>query len=98
MDVDGQVVNPMMEFQAVVTDIREERRIAGRSRWQMQLDKTEFGEGDTGVLEAVARSGALLEVPVLSTVVDVDGDMWHVVDKPMATGTQVTGRVKRKEV
>jgi hypothetical protein len=81
------------EFAAVVTDIREESRVEGRQRWQMSLDRTEFGAGMVGVLEAVAKSGARLVVPVLSTVVDGAGEVWHVVEKPLAAGTAVTGRL-----
>jgi len=80
------------EFAAEVIDIREESRVAGRQRWQMALDRTEFVVGDVGVLEAVARSGARLVVPVLGVVMDA-GDVWHVVEKPLAAGTAVTGRV-----
>jgi alanyl-tRNA synthetase len=58
----------------------------------MALDRTEFGAGDVGVLEAVARSGAKLVVPVLGVVVEA-GELWHVVEKPLAAGTAVTGRV-----
>jgi len=79
-------------FAAEVIDIREESRVAGRQRWQMALDKTEFAAGDVGVLEAVARSGAQLVVPVLGVVMDA-GEVWHVVEKPLAAGTMVTGRV-----
>jgi hypothetical protein len=81
------------EFSAVVIDIREESRIAGRQRWQMALDRTEFGAGDVGTMEAVARSGVRLVVPVLDVVVDAAGDIWHVVEKPLAAGTVVTARV-----
>ncbi|WP_158790301.1 hypothetical protein [Granulicella sp. L60] len=82
----------MKEFSSVVTDIREESRVAGRQRWLMALDRTEFGVGDVGVLEAVARSGARLSVPVLSVVVAAD-EVWHLVEKPLAAGTPVSGRV-----
>jgi hypothetical protein len=81
------------EFSGVVTDIREESRMAGKQRWQMALDRTEFVVGDVGVFEAVARSGVRLVVPVLGVVVDGAGEMWHVVEKPLAAGTAVTGRV-----
>jgi hypothetical protein len=81
-----------MEFSSLVTDIREESRVAGRQRWQMALDRTEFAAGDVGVLEAVARSGARLVVPVLNVVVEA-GEVWHVVEKPLAAGTTVIGRV-----
>lgn len=82
----------MRDFSCVVTDIREESRVAGRQRWQVALDRTEFAVGDIGVLEAVARSGARLVVPVLDVVVDTAGEMWHVVEKPLAAGTAVTAR------
>jgi alanyl-tRNA synthetase len=82
-----------VEFAAVVVDIREESRVGGRQRWQMALDRTEFGAGDVGELEAVAPSGVRLAVPVLSVVVDAAGDVWHVVEKPLAAGTSVTARV-----
>ena len=83
----------MSEFAAVVTDIREESRLAGRQRWQMALDRTEFAVGDKGVIEAVARSGARLEVQVLSVEIDDAGEVWHLVEKPLTAGTAVTGRV-----
>jgi hypothetical protein len=82
----------MSEFSGVVIDIREESRTAGRQRWQMMLDETKFIAGDVGVLEAVARSGTRLTVPVLGVVVEA-GEVWHVVEKPLAAGTAVTGRV-----
>ena len=81
------------EFSSVVTDIREESRVAGKQRWQMMLDRTGFVAGDVGFLEAVARSGARLVVPVLGVVKDDTGDVWHVVEKPLAAGTRVTGSV-----
>jgi hypothetical protein len=86
----GEQVN---EFSGVVTDIREESRVSGKQRWQMALDRTEFAAGDVGMLEAVARSGAKLMVPVLGVVLDAAGEVWHVVEKPLAAGTRVTGRV-----
>jgi hypothetical protein len=76
----------------VVTDIRLESREGGTVRWRMTLDRTEFKAGDVGVLEAVSRTGTRIEVPVLS-VIDDAGDIWHVVEKPLAGGTDVVGRV-----
>jgi alanyl-tRNA synthetase len=84
----------MSGFTAVVTDIREESRIAGRHRWQIALDHTDFSPGTTGELQAVARSGARLVVPVLDTIVDLTGQVWHVVEKPLAAGTTVTGHMR----
>ncbi len=84
----------MKRFEGVVTDIRLESRVQATARWQILLDRTEFGRGDeTGVLEAVARSGARLTVPVLGVEVDATGEVWHVVEKPLTEGTVVTGRV-----
>jgi hypothetical protein len=84
------------EFTAIVTDIREESRGGGRQRWQMALDRTEFSAGAVGELQAVARSGVRLVVPVLGTVVDAAGGVWHLVEKPLAAGTTVTGHVEMK--
>jgi len=82
------------EFSAVVTDIRLESREGGTVRWRMTLDNTQFAAGDVGVLEAVSRTGTRIEVPVLAVIVE-DGDVWHVVEKPLAGGTDVIGRVTR---
>jgi hypothetical protein len=82
------------EFQAVVTDIRLESRNAATVRWRMTLDNTQFAPGSTGTLHAVSRTGTRLEVPVLA-VIDDAGDIWHIVEKPLAAGTDVTGRVTR---
>jgi hypothetical protein len=81
-------------FKAAVTDIRLESREGGAVRWRMTLDHTDFAAGDVGVLEAVSRTGTRIEVPVLSVIVE-DGDVWHVVEKPLAGGTDVVGRVTR---
>ena len=90
---DGNEAVRVNEFSGVVVDIREESRVQGRQRWQMALDRTEFVDGDIGMLEAVARSGAKLVVPVLGVVTDATGEVWHLVEKPLAAGTRVTGRV-----
>ena len=84
-----------MSFSAVVVDIREESRVAGRQRWQVLLDRTEFAAGDTGELEAVARSGSRLVVPVLGAVMD-GKEIWLQVEKPLAAGTEVTGCVEAR--
>jgi hypothetical protein len=84
----------MKEFVGVVTDIRLESRSEGVARWQMAVSGSTFETGDSGVLEAVARSGTRLVVPVLRVTVDDEGEVWHVVEKPLAAGTEVTGRVE----
>jgi len=82
-----------VEFVGVVTDIRLESRVDGVARWQMAVSGSGFSVGDHGVLEAVARSGTRLVVPVLSVTVDEEGQIWHVVEKPLAAGTEVTGKI-----
>lgn len=84
------------EFQAVVADIREESRTAGRHRWHLALDRTEFRAEpghNLGTMEAVTPKGTRLAVPVLGVVVDAAGEVWHIVEKPLAAGTPVTARV-----
>jgi alanyl-tRNA synthetase len=81
-------------FTAVVTDIRLESREGATVRWRMTLDTTQFTPGNTGILEAVSRTGTRIEVPVLA-VIDDAGDIWHIVEKPLAAGTDVTARIAR---
>ena len=81
------------EFTGVVTDIRLESRVNSVSRWQMTVSGSTFASGDTGVLEAVARSGSKLVVPVLQVIQDDEGEVWVIVEKPLAAGTEVKGRV-----
>ena len=91
--MDERVSDAHAGFSAVVTDIRMESRVGAVVRWQMALDRTEFGVGDVGSLHAVARSGTRIKVPVLAVIVDEAGDVWHVVEKPLAAGTDVVGCV-----
>ena len=84
-----------MSFRSVVTDIRLESRVGLVGRWQMSLDATEFMPGDTGVLEAVTRSGTRLEIDVVQVLRDDEGVLWHEVQKPLAAGTDVVGTVGR---
>jgi hypothetical protein len=79
-------------FEAVVTEIHLESHDAGRSVWRIALDRTEFELGDTGELEAKARSGAKLIIPVLCVAADSGGKLWHVVEKPVTEGTKIVGR------
>ncbi|HEV2646009.1 MAG TPA: hypothetical protein VGU46_06555 [Acidobacteriaceae bacterium] len=79
-------------FSATVTDIRLESHEGSVARWQMTLSRTSFTAGDTGILEAKARSGTRIEIPVLA-VIEEDGDIWHIIEKPLAAGTDVTGRI-----
>ncbi len=81
----------MRVFQAEVVDIRDEGMTNGRRRWQLLLTESRF-DGLAGVLVAVSPGGTRLEVPVLGFVLD-GADVWHVVEKPLAAGTPVTGQV-----
>ncbi|HKO17331.1 MAG TPA: hypothetical protein VJU82_00440 [Acidobacteriaceae bacterium] len=80
------------EFSATITDIRLESRDGVEVRWRMTLNVTEFQPGDSGVLIAISRSGTRIEVPVLRVIED-SGEIWHIVEKPLAAGTDVVGRV-----
>jgi hypothetical protein len=83
----------VIEFAAEVVDIRLESRAGLSQRWQMLLSATAFSaDARTGWLEAVARSGARLEVPVVGVLVEGD-EVWHLVDKPLTAGTAVVGYV-----
>lgn len=88
-----------LDFTATVTDIRLDSRAGTDQLWQLALDETAFypeGGGqpwDTGVLVAVAPSGATLEVPVERVEEDEHGEVWHYVRKPLVAGTEVTGWV-----
>jgi hypothetical protein len=84
----------MREFISVVTDIRLESRSGNAGIWQMSLARTEFRPGDHGVLQAETRSGTRLVIPVSSVIDDGFGVLWHIVEKPLAAGTDVTGRVE----
>lgn len=77
----------------MVTDIRLESRTGLAARWQMSLDRTEFAPGDRGMLEAVTRTGTRLEIAVSEVLRDEEGVVWHVVEKPLAAGTDIVGEV-----
>lgn len=89
-----------LDFTATVTDIRLDSRAGTDQLWQVALDRTAFypeggGQpGDMGVLVAVAKSGATLEVPVERVEEDAQGEVWHYVRKPLVAGTEVTGWVE----
>jgi alanyl-tRNA synthetase len=83
----------LKEFEATVTDIKLRSQTGTDAIWWMSLSETEFCEGDEGVLEAVTRSGTRLEIAVKFVVAGHEGVLWHVVEKPLAAGTDVRGRV-----
>ncbi len=90
-------MNPAPGFAAVVADITLESRVGIAGRWLISLDPQDFTKGDTGMLEAVTRSGTRLEIPVLAVLEDGEGVVWCVVEKPLAAGTDVTGYVGRRD-
>ena len=100
MTVAERVAGPL--FAATVTDIRLESEAGGQRWWQVALDRTAFLPGESaGVLVAVARSGARLEVVVERVEEDPAGEVWHVVRKPLPVGGEVTGHVEshaRREI
>ena len=83
----------MNQFRSVVADIRLESRNGTAGIWQMSLDRTDFRPGDTGFLEAETRSGTRLTIAVTAVLEDEYGVLWHIVEKPLAAGTDVTGRI-----
>ena len=86
----------MTEFSTTITDIQLESREGAEVRWRMTLDRTEFRPGDTGVLLATSRTGHKLEIPILGVLAESDGTVWHIVEKPLAAGTDVVGRLNPK--
>lgn len=80
-----------MSFHAVVDDLREQGRLNGRVLWQMALSESSLHPGDTGMLTAVSRKGTRIEIPVLRVEKDAEGRVWHIVEKPLAAGTDVEG-------
>ncbi len=80
-------------FRAVVEDVREHSRVAGRAVWQLLLSETGFRAGERGMLVATSRAGNRLELQVLAVEVEPGGRVWHVVDKPLGIETEVDGRV-----
>ncbi len=83
----------MTSFATVVTDIRLESRVGLEAVWWMALDPTQFHAGDSGKLEAVTRSGTRLVIQVSDVIEDTEGVLWHVVEKPLAAGTDVVATV-----
>ena len=81
------------EFTAAITDVQLESRAGSNVRWRIALSHTKFTAGDTGVLRAVSRSGTRIDLRVLEVLADSSGDIWHIVEKPLAAGTDVTGIV-----
>lgn len=79
-------------FSAVITDIQLESREGAEARWRIALSRTAFHPGDTGLLEATSRSGTRIELPILR-VIDDSGEVWHIVEKPLAAGTDVVGHI-----
>ena len=69
--------------------------MAGRVRWQLQLDRTEFAGGDGGCWSGGAERGEL-EVPVLGVVERMGercGTWWR---SRWRREREVTGRVGRQ--
>ncbi len=86
-------------FSAAVSDVREVSRTEGDAVWQLAFDRTAFyptsgGQpSDTGVLRAISRGGAALDIPVESVEEDEHGEVWHFVRKPLTAGTHIEGHI-----
>lgn len=89
----------LASFEARVSDIRQVSQRRGEIWWQVTLDRTAFyptsgGQPyDTGVLEAVAPSGARLRAPIAGVEEDEAGEIWHTTAKPLLAGTLVRGEI-----
>ncbi|HTZ89900.1 MAG TPA: DHHA1 domain-containing protein [Alloacidobacterium sp.] len=89
----------LQTFSSRVSDIREFSRINGQSVWQVALARTAFyptsgGQPhDVGMLRAISRSGAVLEVPVVVVEEDEQGEVWHQTLKPLLAGAEVSGEI-----
>uniref|UniRef100_A0A7V5CU56 Alanyl-tRNA editing protein n=1 Tax=Acidobacterium capsulatum TaxID=33075 RepID=A0A7V5CU56_9BACT len=89
----------LVTFTATVTDIREYSRDDRQSLWQVALDRSAFyptsgGQPfDLGLLRATSRLGNVLELPVVAVEEDEHGEVWHFVQKPLISGTQIEGLV-----
>jgi alanyl-tRNA synthetase len=86
-------------FTGTVNHVGELSRGDGESIWQISLDHTAFYPAsggqpfDKGVLRAISRGGAVLEIPVEEVEEDKEGEVWHFVREPLAAGTQVEGQI-----
>ena len=87
-----------VKFTAVVTEIQQfATNSAGGQVWRLALDRTGFSAGDRGELEAVAPSGARLRICVLAVEPDEAGEVWHLVEKPLSVGTEITATVAGRD-
>lgn len=95
--MDGSAYPEGADFSATVTEIRELTRVNGRPVFQIALDHSNFrvhtGPLPAGTLTAVARSGAVLIVPITAVFQDAAGELWLSTTKPLQPGTPVTARV-----
>jgi alanyl-tRNA synthetase len=89
----------LKSFPAVVTDVRELASSQGESVWQLAFDRTAFypdsgGQPcDMGQIRATSPGGVSLEIPVEAVEEDEHGQVWHVVRKPLSTGTHIEGQI-----
>jgi alanyl-tRNA synthetase len=89
----------LRSFTAVVTDVRELASGQGESVWQLAFDRTAFypdsgGQPcDTGMVRATSPGGVTLEIPVETVEEDEHGQVWHVVRKPLSTGTHIEAEI-----
>jgi alanyl-tRNA synthetase len=86
-------------FSAKVAGVREPSASESGSVWQISLDRSAFyptsgGQPfDTGLLRTTSAAGSSDEIPVEQVDEDEAGTVWHLIQKPIANGTQVEGEI-----
>lgn len=75
----------LKEFDAAVLACEPER-----DAWRVRLDRSAFYPTSGG---QPYDTGTLGGANIVDVYVDKDGEMWHVVDAPLAVGARVEGRI-----
>lgn len=89
----------LQSFAGVVSDVRELATSQGEALWQIALDRTAFypdsgGQpSDIGLIRATSPGGVVIEVPVEAVEEDEEGQVWHLVRKPLSPGTHIEGSI-----
>ena len=86
-------------FTATIADVREPSTSESGSLWQVSLDRSAFyptsgGQPyDTGLLRTTTAASSSQEISVEQVEEDDAGTVWHFIQQPIATGTQVEGEI-----
>jgi alanyl-tRNA synthetase len=85
----------LRSFTARIVNVRPPSESAPGAMWQVSLDHSAFyptsgGQPfDTGLLRTASTMGSHLEIPVEQVEEDDTGTVWHAIQQPLATGTEV---------